>query len=122
MCELGQVLLDDHDHRVQGALKAKRPITITFSNYLGTDCYTGLAVNSGPDMASDIGHALATEGGTFGCSYYIGSDLKVKMSLRSNGDYDVSEIAKRLGGGGHRNAAGCETSVDALMAMLGAVL
>ena len=28
------------------------------------------------------------------------------MSLRSIGDFDVSEVAKRLGGGGHKNAAG----------------
>ncbi len=33
---------------------------------------------------------------------------KVKVSLRSGGDYDVSAIASRYGGGGHKNAAGCE--------------
>ncbi|MEK7516297.1 MAG: DHH family phosphoesterase [Patescibacteria group bacterium] len=31
---------------------------------------------------------------------------KLKASLRSNGDRDVSELAKRYGGGGHRKAAG----------------
>ena len=29
-----------------------------------------------------------------------------KISLRSKGDFNVGEIAKRLGGGGHKNAAG----------------
>ena len=29
---------------------------------------------------------------------------RVRCSLRSNGDYDVSAIAKSFGGGGHRNA------------------
>ncbi len=30
-----------------------------------------------------------------------------KVSLRSKGDVDVSRIAERFGGGGHKNAAGC---------------
>lgn len=33
---------------------------------------------------------------------------RMKLELRSIGDFDVSAIAKELGGGGHRNAAGCE--------------
>jgi phosphoesterase RecJ-like protein len=31
----------------------------------------------------------------------------VKVSLRAKGDVDVSAIARRFGGGGHPNAAGC---------------
>ena len=31
-----------------------------------------------------------------------------KVSLRSRGDVDVQSIARRHGGGGHRNAAGCK--------------
>jgi bifunctional oligoribonuclease and PAP phosphatase NrnA len=29
------------------------------------------------------------------------------VSLRSRGEYDVAEVAREFGGGGHRNAAGC---------------
>jgi phosphoesterase RecJ-like protein len=32
---------------------------------------------------------------------------KIKVSLRSKEDIDVSDIAKRFGGGGHSHAAGC---------------
>lgn len=32
---------------------------------------------------------------------------RVRISLRSRGDYDVAEVARQVGGGGHRNAAGC---------------
>jgi nanoRNase/pAp phosphatase (c-di-AMP/oligoRNAs hydrolase) len=35
--------------------------------------------------------------------------------LRSNGDYDVSAIAKAFGGGGHKNAAGFEVQVETLL-------
>ena len=34
---------------------------------------------------------------------------KYLMSLRSRGNIDVSEMAKRIGGGGHKNAAGAVT-------------
>src|SRR2546423_4779833 len=38
---------------------------------------------------------------------------RVRVSLRSRGEYDVSEVARQVGGGGHRNAAGC--SFDATL-------
>lgn len=37
---------------------------------------------------------------------------KVRCSLRSRGDYDVAEVARHFGGGGHRNAAGCTIEAD----------
>ncbi|MFQ5512110.1 MAG: bifunctional oligoribonuclease/PAP phosphatase NrnA [Candidatus Krumholzibacteriia bacterium] len=41
------------------------------------------------------------------CLFFKGlGDGKVKISLRSNGKVDVHQIAKTLGGGGHRMAAG----------------
>ena len=30
-----------------------------------------------------------------------------RVSLRSKGSIDVGEVAKRFGGGGHKNASGC---------------
>lgn len=33
---------------------------------------------------------------------------RFKVSLRSRGTFDVEQIARRYGGGGHKNAAGCE--------------
>jgi phosphoesterase RecJ-like protein len=38
---------------------------------------------------------------------------RIRVSLRSRGDYDVAEVAREFGGGGHRNAAGC--SFDAYL-------
>ncbi len=39
-------------------------------------------------------------------------DGGVKVSLRSKGRVDVSVLAERFGGGGHRNAAGCRLETD----------
>lgn len=77
----------------------------------------GLAVNASLHQ-SEVGHELATTSGTFGLVWYMGADNKVKGSLRSNGDYDVSAIAKAFGGGGHKNAAGFETDITTLMGWL----
>jgi phosphoesterase RecJ-like protein len=35
-----------------------------------------------------------------------------RVSLRSKGSIDVASVAKRFGGGGHRNAAGCTVPGD----------
>ena len=75
---------------------------------------TGLAVNS-PTHQSEVGHELANQSGTFGLAWYLAKDNKVRCSFRSNGSYDVSAIAKAFGGGGHRNAAGCEVSIETLL-------
>lgn len=39
-----------------------------------------------------------------------GEELQFRTSLRSKSAIDVSSVASRLGGGGHRNAAGCTLS------------
>lgn len=44
----------------------------------------------------------------------------VRVSIRSRGDFDVAAVAQELGGGGHRNAAGCsfEEPVEIVLAKL----
>lgn len=43
-------------------------------------------------------------------SFFRRGDGFWQFSLRSRGDFDVSRIAKALGGGGHKNAAGFEVA------------
>lgn len=70
-----------------------------------------LAVNA-TTLFSDIAGKLA-EGRPFGAAYFDRGDGKRQWSLRSTDDgVDVSEIAKANGGGGHRNAAGFEQSLE----------
>ena len=69
----------------------------------------GLCVNCSPEFASAVGDILASKCGTFGATWQqLGKDTV--FSLRSIGDYDVSELAVKFGGGGHRNAAGFRLS------------
>ena len=55
-------------------------------------------------LVNEVGFKIATLTGEYGLCYHIGGDNIVKCSLRSNG-FDVSEIAKKYGGGGHKTAA-----------------
>ncbi len=51
------------------------------------------------------------ESATFAAGWFQREDGKFIYSLRSRGDFDVSEIAKMYGGGGHAAAAGFQSDV-----------
>ncbi len=48
----------------------------------------------------------------FAACYFVREDGKRQWSLRSRGNFDVSEVARRFGGGGHRNAAGYTEAIE----------
>lgn len=66
--------------------------------------YRCLAVNS-PLLHSDIGNKLSKLMPPFGIVWAEKSDVRT-FSLRSNGKFDVSKLAQKYGGGGHKAAAG----------------
>jgi oligoribonuclease NrnB/cAMP/cGMP phosphodiesterase (DHH superfamily) len=66
--------------------------------------YRVLAVNAPRFFRSALGHKLATKKSPFGIVWYFHHD-KWHFSLRGDGSIDLTEIAKRYGGSGHKNAA-----------------
>lgn len=63
-------------------------------------------------MASDIGNILS-EDRPFAATWYLAPDGDIVVSLRSReGGWDVAEIAKQYGGGGHKHAAGFRSKVQ----------
>lgn len=67
-----------------------------------------IVVNCPPMFASEVGHALLDKhpDAPFAATYYDGPNSRM-WSLRSRDDrQDVSAVAAKFGGGGHRNAAG----------------
>jgi len=95
----GRVLLSQQSLNVQRLLKARHTVCLRGIK--------GLAVNAPSMFSSDLGHELAELSGTFGLTYnYHGQRGVYDCSLRSVGDFDVSEIAQSYGGGGHKNASG----------------
>jgi nanoRNase/pAp phosphatase (c-di-AMP/oligoRNAs hydrolase) len=72
------------------------------------ESYNIAMVNSGV-LESEIGDVLLNRftGADFALVWYKTKDKKIKVSLRSRNERaDVSEIAKKFNGGGHRNASG----------------
>lgn len=67
--------------------------------------YKVLAVNYPHFLASDLGHVFVVKNPPMGI---VWSEKKgmITVSLRSNGIVDVSAIAQKYGGGGHKAAAG----------------
>ena len=130
----GASILRAHNQNVQAVVKnAARNCEIPFDEEGALDCVEprlewnnggywmvhGLAANCPPNLSSDVGHELATQSGTFGLCWTFGkSGTMAKCQLRSNGEYDVSVIAKSFGGGGHRNAAGFEVDIQTLLGWL----
>lgn len=94
----GYAILTYHESIVSDLVDQAVPCTV--------DGAKGLGVNCSAHFASDVGHELALLSGTYGLTWQAGSDDLIKVSLRSNGDYDVSAIAAEWGGGGHKTAAG----------------
>ena len=116
----GAAILRTHNQHIQAVLKQARPsgIKVLLSEDGFAPVLNGLAANAPAFLASDLGHELANKSGTFGLVWSMAGDGQIHCSLRSNGEYDVSAIAKAFGGGGHRNAAGFSTGIDTLLEWL----
>ena len=67
------------------------------------------AINAPRFLRSQIGMILSKKYPPFSLVWQRDKN-KVEVSLRSNGKLNVSEIAVKFGGGGHRNAAGFSIS------------
>ena len=112
----GEAILRAHNQNVQSVVKGgARKCKLCIEGEVCIEDFNGLAANCPPHLTSDVGHELANQSGTFGLLWFIDKDNRCKCSLRSNGEYDVSTIAKVFGGGGHRNAAGFTVDIKTLM-------
>lgn len=64
--------------------------------------------NAGPEDTEETVNVPRSIGGVDAVAYFKQWEPGVvRVSLRSRGDVDVSAIAEKFGGGGHKNAAGC---------------
>ncbi len=62
--------------------------------------------NETQNFSEVAGELAERERAAFGAVYFDRADGKRQWSLRSRADFDVSEVAKKRGGGGHAQAAG----------------
>jgi phosphoesterase RecJ-like protein len=59
------------------------------------------------DLAGMINYALGIDTVEVAALFRVEALDRVRVSLRSKGDFDVADLAAKYGGGGHRQAAGC---------------
>ena len=90
--------------RIEKAIPGTLPLLASVKILVPPDMESGLAANVRENI-SEVGNAIAEKSGTFSLTFFIEDDMAI-CSLRSIGDYDVTPIALKFGGGGHKNAAG----------------
>jgi oligoribonuclease NrnB/cAMP/cGMP phosphodiesterase (DHH superfamily) len=104
---MGNTLLIAQDNRIKKQVDQARMVTF-LSSYRE---HKIAIVNSTTDI-SEIGNELCKRNPEidFALVYYDDWTTESnKCSLRSIGDFDVANVAKEFGGGGHKNAAGFTT-------------
>lgn len=99
--EMGEVILK-YRKKVIGKLLGQADKVI-FKNY------KALAVNS-PILQSELGHLIIEKKYPIGIIWYQRNGCRI-FSLRSSGEIDVSKIAEKFGGGGHKAASGFSLSI-----------
>lgn len=103
LIEKGRTLIKYEERIVEGLIRDNAEL-VEFEGY------KSLAVNC-PILESDIGNRLVVVLPPMGIVWRRKKNY-VTVSLRSDGSVDVSSIAKKHGGGGHRAAAGFEISLN----------
>ncbi len=108
----GKGLLQYRDKLIEEAIENQFPIRLEGLSSTAVPC-----VNSGT-FQSFIGNQLSV-GQPYAVIFYIKGEYAV-CSLRSqkDGGRDVGELAKRFGGGGHKNAAGFRVPLAELDSMI----
>ncbi|OGN03025.1 MAG: hypothetical protein A2655_02535 [Candidatus Yanofskybacteria bacterium RIFCSPHIGHO2_01_FULL_43_42] len=92
-------LIQKYENKIIEDIVSSNKETVVFE---GHEIY---AVNAPHFFASQMGNFLCAEKPPLAIVWQW-SEGKIAVSLRSNGSVDVSEIAKKFGGGGHKGAAG----------------
>lgn len=110
--EVGKYLNRYKDSLVAQAVKPEEIKFTTINGYK-------VAIRNGHYFPSEIGSELCKKYSVdFSITYFITNEGVVSLSFRSIGNKDVSKIAKVLGGGGHKNAAGARIGLAGLGELL----
>ena len=103
------------DTKTKGRLEIDRLVMETLEYYFDGRCAVISIPNAAVERAGVLEEELdgisafprTIEGVQAGVTLREKPDGNYRVSLRTNGDVDASAICGKLGGGGHKNAAGC---------------
>lgn len=108
----GRVIVEEHRVLLDEMMKQARLIEL-FGSRVAVLCTSVLADQANERMQKDP--VLKPD---FTITYYVRSDGKVKLSLRSGGAVEVNKVAQHYGGGGNKQTAGAVISLEALEGLL----
>jgi len=112
--EIGKNLLQYQEHQVQAKIHKAKDIV-----FEGVE----MKVINATENISELGNAICNQYNKPTMMYFITDDNSVICSMRSLDTLaDVSIIATKHGGGGHRNACGFKTTLEHLASILGATV
>ncbi len=106
----GRIIATEHARLAEQFARRAVPITIAGAR--------GLAVACHESFASSVGTLLAERSETYGLTYSMLPDLRLRISLRSVEGFDAGALASNLGGGGHTRIAGCVLDAPHLLSLL----
>jgi len=116
----GEAIKAFRDEQIKSAMKNVRMMRFTTSlnalagveDPLDQVVHYDVPVVNASDNISELGNKMCKTypWAPFSVSYCDRKDMR-SWNLRSIGDFDVSEVAKVFGGGGHKNAAGFSTEL-----------
>jgi hypothetical protein len=109
LIEEGRSIWRYYESRIEEMRKSAYQAEIGFDREDGNaEVFRCLIANAPYFAASELAGAMAEEDGMhdFGACYFEVRPGEWQYSLRSRGNFDVSQLALRFGGGGHAKAAG----------------
>ena len=111
--QTGLALVADFDANCQQLAQAGQPIWLAG--------IPGRQVSASREFVSHVGQLLAEQSGTFGLVWFEENGMAC-CSLRSvkNSGFNVEQLARRFGGGGHKAAAGFKLPMPVFRETLGA--
>lgn len=98
-------------HMLVGAHNEKVLMYADIAELISFEGYNVYAVNAPREVRSELGHVLASKTNSFSIIFTYEKGLW-RCSLRSVKDFDVSLIATKYGGGGHKNASAFTVPTD----------
>jgi oligoribonuclease NrnB/cAMP/cGMP phosphodiesterase (DHH superfamily) len=106
----GTSILRDQNTKIASLKRAAKKIAM-----LG---HHAMVINTSLFFSELAGELAEQDGCDFGVAWFLAKDGLVQLSFRSRGDFDVSKLAQKLGGGGHKNSAGAKVKPDSAVARL----
>ena len=113
--KLNARLFESRSHaRITAERMAMESLEYYFNDLCAVICLTWDQIESsgvaGAELEDLTSLPRSIEGVEVGLTYRQQRDGSFRISVRTSGSIDACNIARRLGGGGHARAAGCEIS------------